>query len=139
MIRKRLITLVSAVLMSLGAVVVVATPAQAAAEFDYAVDATWSDEHTKTCLYGTYMAACLQPYGDYIWIQDRYKDGNSVWVRWWDQDGDRNGTCYNNLGVDRAWTWCNKNFPEGHIIKWEMHYYDDNGTAKTLGPLTTTM
>lgn len=138
MIRKRLITLVSAVLMSLGVVAIASPPAQAV-EWDYTVDVSWDGDSSKECINFAQASACLQPAGDLIWLQDKNKDGKSVWVTWEDLDGDRSGTCFNKLGVDAGWTWCNKNFPEGHEIMWKMHYYYYDGSRGTTHSLYTTM
>lgn len=137
MIRRRLIALVSAVLVSLGVAAVTASPATAL-EVDFAVDVSWSENHDKECLGPLDAAsACVQPYGDIIWVKDNAKGGHRVWVTWYEYVSERSGSCVNTLGVDAGWTWCNKDFGEGHLIRWQINYYDEDGDVKTTGNMYT--
>ena len=97
------------------------------------MDVDWDGDSFKECFSGWDAgSACVQPAGDIIWIKDNNADGHGVYVTWEDGDGDRSGTCWNRLGKDKGWTWCNKDFPEGHTIYWRMNYYTDSG-----GPYST--
>lgn len=138
MIRKRLIAMATLLLASVGLIFAGASPAQAADswEVDYAVDVSWSDT-PKECNANTYVSGCVQAYGDMLWVKDNEKDGHRVTLEWSDPAGDRAGQCINTLGADRAWTACNKNFSEGHIIYWSLKYTDSAGVGRTLGSFMT--
>jgi hypothetical protein len=123
-VRSAALTAIAALGLALGA----ASPAQAADfESDYSEPRAYSS-HPKDCLSVDRYGACVQPYGDLIWIKDGIKDGHSPVVYWWDLDGDRSGMCTNQQGVDAGWTACNKNFPEGHEIEWRFHWRNFDGT-----------
>ena len=154
--RNRLIAMVLAVLASLGLTFTVATPALGAVtsasasassvassaqapdyEFDTTVPRDYSS-HYKDCMTVWAGTACVQPYGDILWIRDRQKDGFALTLTWRDLDGDRRGQCYGG-GVDNGWLACNKNFPEGHEIRWWVVYYDSNGALQQTGYRDTTV
>lgn len=125
--------------VALGLVLGAAAPAQAAAfESDETATRTYSS-HPKDCAYVDRYAACVQPYGDLIWIKDGIKDGYSPYVSWKDMDGDRWGNCTNRQGVDAGWTACNKNFPEGHEIRWKFHWRNFDGTWESSAYQYTTV
>jgi hypothetical protein len=127
--RNRLITMVFAVLASLGLAFAMAAPAQAAdAEIDTAVPRDYSS-YSKDCIERDQGKACVQAYGDILWIRDMKKDGHGLQLHWQDLNGDRWGWCSGG-GVDQGWLACNKNFPEGHTISWRLMYYDSNGDAR---------
>lgn len=138
MIRKRLSALAAALLLAVGTVLATAAPASAAgSETDYSVEYDLSDA-TMTCLNLTYVSACVQPYGDILWLKDKRVDGHSVYLYWDDVDGDRYGTCVDDNGVDAGWTRCNKNLSEGHGISWKVGYHNGGGDfVKANGAITT--
>ena len=127
MIRKHVRPAVLTAIAALGLALGAASPAHAAGEIDYSEPRAYSS-HPKDCVSVDRYGACVQPYGDLIWIKDGIKDGYSPRVYWWDLDGDRSGLCTNQQGVDAGWTACNKNFPEGHEIEWEFHWRNFDGT-----------
>jgi hypothetical protein len=110
----------------------------AAYETDYAVNATWNDDHPKACAQNTYLTACWQPYGDVIWVNDDESNGHRVGVVWDDTEGDRAGICIDTLGVAAAATRCNKNLPEGHDIAWRLYWVTDSGEYVSEWFVTTT-
>lgn len=137
MIRQRLFAMATLLLASFGLVLAGASPAQADTwEVNYAEDVNWSDT-PKECQSNTYVSGCVQAYGDMLWVKDNETDGHRVTLEWSDPSGDRAGQCVNTLGVDRAWTACNKNFGEGHIINWSLKYTDSSGVSRTLGGFST--
>lgn len=86
------------------------------------MNATWNTDHPKKCVDHIWVDACIQPYGDIIWVKDNYADDRSVGVLWEDLDGPREGRCYDFLSANADWTACNKDFPEGHEIRWTVGY-----------------
>ncbi|MFI9487220.1 hypothetical protein ACIG47_12590 [Promicromonospora sp. NPDC052451] len=125
---KRIRTAVLTALVALGVGLGAVAPAQAAAyEVNYTEPRAYSS-HSKDCASVDRYQACVQPYGDLIWIKDGLKDGESPFVTWTDLDGDRSGMCINRQGVDAGWTACNKNFPEGHEIRWTFTWRNYDGT-----------
>jgi hypothetical protein len=128
MIRKHIWAAALAAVFAQGLVLGAAAPAQAAdLEVDYTEPRSYSS-YWKHCVSVDRYEACVQPYGDLIWIKDGLKDGYSPLVYWWDVDGDRWGRCTNQQGFDAGWTACNKNFPEGHEIMWRFHWRNYDGT-----------
>lgn len=130
MIRKRLAGVILAVLMSLGVVAVAASPAQAwwpdMDEKNNAVETSAPAAGvTRSCFNNSIVYACFQPSGEYLYLKDQEKDGKLVRLHWIDYTGERSGLCTNSLGVDAGWTYCNKNFAEGHVIEWWVSYYSD--------------
>jgi hypothetical protein len=126
MMRKRIAAVLAAITVSLVAILGIASPAAAAAEINYAVDADW----TGTCthrLYLPHVDGCVEPAGDILWVKDNQANNYSVKLRWYDQDGNRSGECIDTLGQARAWTVCNKDFPEGHDIRWSVGWNSANG------------
>lgn len=127
MFRKRLAVILTALLASLGFAAAVAAPAQATLdEENYAVPKAFSDERKDCQTIGARFSACVQPQGDYLWVKDLAVNGKPVHLYWGDEDVHRHGVCRNHEGVDAGWTYCNKNFTEGHTIKWRVKYYDNN-------------
>ncbi|GLZ78223.1 hypothetical protein Afil01_30300 [Actinorhabdospora filicis] len=126
MIRKRLLAIAAMAAMAFGTVLAGAGPAQAAAtwEENYAVQASTTP---SSCTYTTYYNACVQPTGELLWIKDKVKDGHRVNLSWRDMDSERGGICYNTIGVDGGWAYCNKEFAEGHRINWRVEYHDSKG------------
>jgi len=131
MIRKHIRAAALAAIVAQGLVLGTSLPAQAADyETDFTEPRTYSS-HPKDCVSVDRYEACVQPYGDLIWIKDGLKDGHSPYVLWWDQDGDRWGRCTNRQGRDAGWTACNKNLPEGHEIQWTFHWRNYDGTSES--------
>lgn len=139
MIRKHIRTAALTSFAAVGLVLGAAVPAQAAEyERDNTEPRSYSS-HWKDCSSVDNYEACVQPYGDLIWIKDGLKDGHSPKVFWWDEDGDRFGVCTNRQGFDAGWTACNKNFPEGHEIRWVFHWRNYDGTWESSANQYTTV
>ncbi|MDN3240812.1 hypothetical protein [Glycomyces tritici] len=60
----------------------------------------------------------MQHYGDVIWVADTAADGHSVGVVWHDLDSGRSGICMDRRGKAAGWTKCDKDFVEGHEVRW---------------------
>ena len=139
MIRKQIRTAALTFIAALGLVLGAAAPAQAS---DFESDNTEPRSYSsywKDCASVDNYKACVQPYGDLIWIKDGLKDGYAPKVYWWDEDGDRWGACTNRQGFDAGWTACNKNFPEGHEIRWRFHWRNYDGTWEHSADQYTTV
>lgn len=124
--RKRIAAILAVFSLALLSVLAVASPASAADEINYAVDADW----TGDCTDRRYLAkvdGCVQPNGDILWVKDNVADGYGVSLRWYDLDGSRTGECIDKLGQAKAWTVCNKDFPEGHDFRWSICWDSANG------------
>jgi hypothetical protein len=122
--RNRIAALLTALAIPLFAVLGLATPAAAyEGELDYTVDIDWYAAEEE-CITTTYVTACIRPNGDDIWIKDNVANGYEVWVTWTDTDSgiDRWGHCVDKLGADKAWTYCNKDWPDGHDISWYVNW-----------------
>jgi hypothetical protein len=126
MMRKRIAAVLAALAVSLLAVLGTASPAAAASEKNYAVDADWNGDCTDR-RYLPQVDGCVEPDGDIFWIKDNAANGYGVKLRWYDLDGDRSGECINTLGQAKAWAVCNKDLPEGHDIKWSLGWDSANG------------
>ncbi|MDA1387756.1 MULTISPECIES: hypothetical protein [Glycomyces] len=126
MMRKRIAAALAALAVSLLAGFGIASPAAAASETNYAVDADW----TGSCASPRYtpnVDGCVQSNGDDLWVKDNVANGYGVKLRWYDQDGTRTGECIDNLGQAKAWTYCNKDFTDGHDIRWSVCWDSANG------------
>jgi hypothetical protein len=123
--RTRLAAVVGALLFSMTVVLGIASPAMAADEPNQAVDADWSSNCTPKYL--PMVDGCIQANGDDLWIKDNVANGYSVKLEWYDLDGTRTGECVNTLGQAKAWTYCNKDFTEGHDIRWQLCWNSSNG------------
>ncbi|PRY59644.1 MULTISPECIES: hypothetical protein [Glycomyces] len=124
--KQRIAALMGALALSVIAVLGIASPAMAADEINYAVDADW----TGTCTdrrYTPNVEGCVEPGGDILWVKDNAANGYSVKLRWYDLDGSRTGECIDTLGQAKAWTICNKDFTEGHRIRWSLGWNSANG------------
>ncbi|NUQ90397.1 MAG: hypothetical protein HOQ43_18290 [Glycomyces artemisiae] len=124
--KQRIAALMGALALSVIAVLGIASPAMAADEINYAVDADW----TGTCTdrrYTPSVEGCVEPGGDILWVKDNAANGYSVKLRWYDLDGSRTGECIDTLGQAKAWTICNKDFTEGHRIRWSLGWNSANG------------
>ncbi|MFC8797781.1 hypothetical protein ACFT2C_08595 [Promicromonospora sp. NPDC057138] len=120
----------------------VVTPLVAAQAAEYENDQAEPraySSHPKDCVSFDRYGACVQPYGDLIWIKDGIKDGHGPYVSWTDMDGDRAGLCFDQQGVDAGWTACNKNFPEGHEIRWQLTLRNYDGTWESSAYRYTTV
>jgi hypothetical protein len=126
MIRKRIAGVLAAFAMAALAVLAVASPA-AASESNEAVDTPWSYEYSKECHYLDYVSGCIQPNGDVLWVKDNVPNGYSVSLTWVDTDSTRSGTCIDYLGSDAGWGTCDKDFTEGHEIKWALGWNSSTG------------
>jgi len=135
--RNRIVAILASVAAVLAVVLGLASPAAAATETDYAVNAAWNDDYYKSCISTTYVEGCLQPNGDVFWVKDNVSNGHEVWIEWEDLDNGRYGYCIDNLGADVAWTKCNKNFAEGHRIKWNLAWQIDGGWNFSYSKTTT--
>lgn len=97
-------------------------------ETDYAVEHSMTD-HDRVC-YGSEddwngnVVGCVMPYGDILWLYDTDQDFSSVKMKWRDADGSRHGECIDDDGYGDQ-TRCNKNFKEGHTIKWELVWWEE--------------
>jgi hypothetical protein len=129
LMRKRVASIIGTLMVSLGIVVLVASPA-AAAETNYAVDADWNSD-PKTCMSEvtiyTRVDGCFEQDGDILWIQDKKAEGYGVALMWDDLDSDRSGRCIHALGADKAWAVCNKDFTEGHRIRFWVQWDSVDG------------
>jgi hypothetical protein len=135
--RHRRAALIAAFAIPLFAVLGLATPAFAVYEDDPTVDIDWYADSSRDCWSTTAAAACIQRNGDDIWIRDNTNDRNVVTVVWWDTNGTREGYCIDGLGPSKVWTYCNKDWTDGHQINWYVHYYDDGQWWS--GPTQTTV
>jgi hypothetical protein len=135
--RERIAAVLASLVLSLGVVLGLASPAAAATENDYAVDVDWNDDHYKSCISTTYVEGCLQPNGDVFWVKDNVANGHEVWIEWEDLDSGRYGYCIDNLGKAKGWTACNKNFTEGHQIRWKLVWSLDGGWNSSYARTTT--
>jgi hypothetical protein len=126
MMRKRIAAVLAALAISLFAALGIASPAAAADEINYAVDADWTGSCTDR-RYLPQVDGCVQANGDILWIKDNVANGYGVKLRWYDQDGSRSGECIDTLGQAKAWTVCNKDFPEGHDIRWSLCWDSSTG------------
>lgn len=129
--RKRVASVIGTLMVSLGIVVLVASPA-AAAETNYVTDADWNSDYKEcySAIVGlTYsrVDACFEPDGDILWVLDKQADGYGVALYWEDRDSDRSGTCIHNLGAAKAWAVCDKDFTEGHEIVWGIRWDSPDG------------
>lgn len=129
-VRKRIGFLIAAVLATFA--ILGSTAASAAGEVgtneyetDYAVPHEMTTENPKYCLTGSNdVTGCFMPYGDILWLRDTAADGKGVKIVWTDLDGSRSGVCIDEQGKAAGWTRCNKNFSEGHNIRWQVSWYD---------------
>lgn len=135
--RNRIAGLIAAIAIPLFAVIGLAAPAAAAYETDWAIDSDWFADSSRECYSNAYVSGCVQPSGDFIWLKDDDANGHPVQITWWDADGDREGYCIDNLGTAKAWTTCNKDWPEGHEIGWYVQWYNDGQWWS--GPTQTTV
>lgn len=126
MMRKRIVALLGALSLALIAALGIASPAAAADEINYAVDADWNGDCTDR-RYLPQVDGCVEPDGDILWVKDNAANGYSVKLRWFDEDGDRSGECIDTLGQAKAWTVCNKDLPEGHDIMWSVGWNSADG------------
>jgi hypothetical protein len=126
MTRKRIAAALAALAVSLLAGFGIASPAAAASEINYAVDADWTGSCTSP-RYTPNVDGCVQSNGDDLWVKDNVANGYGVKLKWYDQDGTRTGECIDNLGQAKAWTYCNKDFTEGHDIRWSICWDSANG------------
>lgn len=139
--RKRISAVFGMLMVSLGLVVLTASPA-AAAETDYVTDANWNSDG-KDCYSAitglTYsrMDACFESDGDILWVLDKQADGYGVALFWEDMDSGRSGTCIHNLGSAKAWAVCNKDFTEGHQIHWWIGWDSAEGWQKPAKSINT--
>jgi hypothetical protein len=120
LVRKRFAAVLGTLVMAFGIVIATASPASAY-EIEYAVDVDWNTDHRKECTRDTAVMpgeACVQPVGDDIWVRDLATNGMAVAVYWDDLDSARAGKCVDNLGAAKAWTMCNKDWTDGHTIRW---------------------
>ncbi len=124
--RKRISTMFGALMVSLGVALMIGSPA-AASESNTAVDTPWSGQYPKECHYLDYVSGCVQGNGDVLWVKDNVPNNYSVSLTWQDLDSNRSGTCINTLGSDRGWGTCNKDFTEGHDIKWALGWNTSSG------------
>ncbi|MFC3494237.1 hypothetical protein [Glycomyces rhizosphaerae] len=124
--RKRIVALLGALSLALTVALGIASPAAAADEINYAVDADWNGDCTDR-RYLPQVDGCVEPNGDILWVKDNVANGYAVKLRWFDEDGDRSGECIDTLGQAKAWTVCNKDFPEGHDIMWSVGWNSANG------------
>ena len=129
--RRRIAAILGTLMTAFGIVIATASPA-AAYEINYAVDVDWNNDHAKVCTSDTYVfgagEACVQPAGDDIWVRDGDADGYLVAVYWDDLNSARAGKCIDNLGAAKAWTMCNKDFTDGHTIRWRFAWDGPSGT-----------
>lgn len=129
--RKRIAAVFVTLMAVIAVVIATASPAMAVDwEEDWAVDVDWySAARDCTSEYYVYGAgeACIQPNGDDIWVRDNDSDGYRVGVYWEDLDSGRIGRCNDNLGAAKAWTRCNKDWTEGHTIKWAFAWNSASG------------
>lgn len=119
---KRIAAALTALLLAIAVVLTMASPA-GAHESNTAVDVSWDATHWKHCANDAYstvskVKVCVQPYGDVLWVLDQVADGHGVGLFWEDLDSDRSGECWNPHGASVGWTRCDKDFAEGHRIKW---------------------
>lgn len=136
MIRKRIAAALVALATALVAVLGFAAPALAV-EYDGAVDATWNNDHYKHCMNTTFVEACVQPEGDVLWVKDNVENGKAVGILWFEVGGSRSGECIDELGVAKGWTVCNKDFPEGSTIRWQVGWELAGDTWDWSNPTTT--
>jgi hypothetical protein len=124
--RQRIATGFGALMVSLGIALMIGSPA-AASESNNAVDTSWSSQYSKSCHYLHYVSGCVQPHGDVLWVKDNVPNGYSSSLTWRDLDSSRSGTCLHNIGSDRGWGTCNKDFTEGHTIEWALGWETSTG------------
>lgn len=77
---------------------------------------------------GKGVKGCVQPYGDVLWLLDRWSDGHGVsmtWEAYAPDGGYRSGKCIDNLGSAVGWTSCNKGFDEDSIIVWQVQWWQN--------------
>jgi hypothetical protein len=135
--RNRIVALIAAFAIPLFAALGLAAPAMAAEEeINYVKDIDWYEDSSRDCFSTPAVAACIQRNGDDIWIRDKTNEGAWVHVYWRDRDGTRFGTCTDNLGTSKVWTYCNKDWTEGHRIDWYVNYYDDGQWWSSLTQTT---
>ncbi|MEU6249427.1 hypothetical protein [Glycomyces sp. NPDC047010] len=128
--RRRIAALIGTLATAFAIVLATASPA-AAYEINYATDVDWNTDYAKVCTIDTYVfgagQACVQPTGDDIWVKDNDKNGYQVAVYWDDLNSARAGKCVDDLGVDKAWVLCNKDWTEGHTIRWRFAWETASG------------
>jgi hypothetical protein len=130
--RKRIAAILGALMVSIGIIAATATPAAASWEEEYSKDVDWAGTPAKDCASGRgydYILGdvCVQPEGDDLWVRDSFRDGYGVAMYWEDLNSDRAGWCVDALGVDKAWTMCNKDFVDGHTILWTIMFDSSDG------------
>jgi hypothetical protein len=114
-------------------------PGALAYEQDFTKDVDWTDTYKECGPEGEGGKACVQPYGDVLWLLDRWSDGHGVSMTWeaLEPDGGyRSGKCIDNLGSAVGWTVCNKNFDEGSAIVWQVQWWE-NGAWQQSGTYLT--
>ncbi|MFJ3086737.1 hypothetical protein [Streptomyces sp. NPDC086838] len=67
--------------------------------------------------------------GDWFKVYDTKKDGYSAVVEWRDLDSSRTGACVNKMGADSR-GGCNKNFTEGHEIRFRAALYNNGNLVR---------
>ncbi|GAA4260817.1 hypothetical protein GCM10022255_091010 [Dactylosporangium darangshiense] len=103
-----------------------------AASIDYPPDTDWY----RKCVSVTGAMACLQPYGDDLYIYDSSADGHSAAMIWFDADSARSGTCVSQWG-NGHWGWCNKDFTEGHTIYFAAAVYEAGNIVRNSSWVST--
>ncbi|GLW34281.1 hypothetical protein [Actinoplanes regularis] len=78
------------------------------------------------CVSTTGATACLEAYGDILWVKDTAADSASAVADWDNYVGGtltRWGYCRNSPGSGK-WAYCNKNFTEGSELRLRAAVYD---------------
>lgn len=137
--RRRIMLLMGAVLVApalLGSGTASASTSTAAAENEINTAAKHPmTEHAKECHTGSNdVRGCVMPYGDILWLDDLEYDGWGVKLKWQDVKDGRKGECHANHGAAGGWARCNKDFKEGHEIRWWLVWYEDGAWHRDPGP-----
>lgn len=105
------------------AALVLAMPNSASAiTYEWNVASSGSVPSYLPCIENTYAKACFDHNGDFLWVKDKYGDGESAVADWYycyaTADGcetNRRGGCRNALSAG-SWGYCNKELAEtGHV------------------------
>jgi hypothetical protein len=147
-IAKRIVGVLTGVMVALAPIAMTPSVASAgepqplAYEENFATDVDWHDAGQE-CFdppASQGVNGCVQPYGDVLWVLDRWADGHAVSLTWSErtypfrEPTGRYGKCIDKLGEAVGWTVCDKDFTEGNIIQWTLDYWDaDQGKWEQVG------
>ncbi|MDL4773611.1 hypothetical protein [Actinomadura xylanilytica] len=111
---KRTLALMGAGAAAMASIAMTAPPASASDGQEYAKKGSPSHDYWLRCTTRDGAFGCFQPYGEYFYIKDIEKEGESPFVQWKSSTG-RSGTITAKVGY-MNWGYVNKSFDESTTI-----------------------